>query len=114
MTTRKIKGVTPWSELREKVMAEPGAAEDVAMHRRRLNVEMHLADLRRARQVTQVTLAELLGVDQSAVSQQERRADHAISTLRDFVEALGGHLHVTAVFEGTDDEEDVEIPLVLS
>ena len=58
--------------------------------------------LRQARQQTQVALAERLNVPQNAVSRMERRTDLLLSTLRGYVEALGGKLELKAVFP--DDE----------
>ena len=43
-----------------------------------------------------------LGVNQPAISKLERRAEMYVSTLQDFVRALGGELKITAKFpEGT-------------
>jgi len=68
----------------------------------RYNAEMPLDELREARAMTQVHLAKLLGVNQAAVSKLERRTDMYVSTLQDFVRALGGELKITARFpEGT-------------
>ena len=64
--------------------------------------EMALDELREAREMTQVHLAKILGVNQAAVSKLERRADMYVSTLQDFVKAMGGELKITARFpEGT-------------
>jgi len=64
--------------------------------------EMALDELREARQMTQVHLAKVLGVNQAAVSKLERRTDMYVSTLHDFVKAMGGELKITARFpEGT-------------
>jgi len=69
---------------------------------KRLIAEMPLQELRTARKLTQEKLAELLHVNQAAVSKLERRADMYVSTLRDFVRAMGGELEITARFpEGT-------------
>jgi transcriptional regulator with XRE-family HTH domain len=59
---------------------------------------MPLDELRHAREITQQHLAELLGVNQAAVSRMERRTDMYVSTLRNFIEAMGGRLEVRAVF----------------
>ena len=53
-----------------------------------------LRRLREARALTQSTLAELLEMDQSEVSRLERRSDMLLSTLKRFVEATGGELHL--------------------
>ena len=60
--------------------------------------EMPLDQLRTARQMTQTRLAELLNVDQGSVSKMEKRTDMYLSTLRSYVEAMGGTLEVRAVF----------------
>ena len=71
--------------------------------------EMALDELREARQMTQVHLAKVLGVNQAAVSKLERRTDMYVSTLQDFVKAMGGELKITARFpEGTVDINQFE------
>ena len=61
-------------------------------------VSMPLAEIRRAREMTQLRLGEALGVHQSEVSKIEHRSDICISTLVEYIEALGGHLEIRAVF----------------
>jgi hypothetical protein len=52
--------------------------------------------------MTHVRLAENLAVGQAAVLELERRTDMYVSTLQDFVKAMGGELKITARFpEGT-------------
>ena len=53
-----------------------------------------LRRLREARALTQSTLAELLDMDQSEVSRLERRSDMLLSTLKRFVQATGGEMHI--------------------
>ncbi len=60
--------------------------------------EMPLQELRAARKLTQEELAKMLNVNQAAVSKLERRADMYVSTLREFVRAMGGELEITARF----------------
>ena len=60
--------------------------------------EMPLQELRHARQLTQNQIAETLKMSQAAVSKLERHTDMYISTLKNFVEAMGGDLEVRAVF----------------
>lgn len=50
---------------------------------------MRLQELRRARKLTQVRMAEKLGVSQDGISKLERRSDLLLSTLRKTVEAMG-------------------------
>lgn len=57
-----------------------------------------LRRLREARALTQSTIADLLGMDQSEVSRLERRSDMLLSTLKRFVQATGGELHVVVQY----------------
>jgi DNA-binding XRE family transcriptional regulator len=57
-----------------------------------------LNQLREARKLTQANLASLLGVNQGSVSKMEKRTDMYISTLRSFIQAMGGELQIRAVF----------------
>src|SRR5260221_298976 len=59
---------------------------------------LRLQNMRCLRSTTQLSLAEQLGVGQTALSHMERRDDILLSTLRAYVEALGGQLHVAATF----------------
>jgi len=53
-----------------------------------------LAELRKSCHRTQASIAAVLGVKQLAVSRLERRDDLHFSSLRAYVEALGGSLHL--------------------
>lgn len=57
-----------------------------------------LAQVRKAKQLTQTTIGELLEMDQSEVSRLERRSDMLLSTLRCFIQAAGGELQLVATF----------------
>jgi transcriptional regulator with XRE-family HTH domain len=57
-----------------------------------------LKDLREAVERTQEDLAARLGVGQDTVSRIERRSDILLSTLRRYVEAMGGELNLVARF----------------
>jgi predicted transcriptional regulator len=60
-------------------------------------VRLTLRELREAAGKTQADLAPLTEMTQSELSKVERRADHRLSTLRRYVEALGGELEIAAV-----------------
>lgn len=90
---------TPWKVIRDAVASEPGAEEEIARHRTELLAEIGLFELRRRAALSQVELAARLNVSQSAVSQLERSTDPKLSTVRDYVEGLGGHLQLVAVFD---------------
>lgn len=64
--------------------------------------EMRLQELRRARELSQEDLAGQLETDQGNVSRLEQQTDMYISTLRRYVEALGGSLEIVARFPNGD------------
>ena len=60
--------------------------------------ELTLRDLRKARDLTQERMAELLDIGQDSVSRLEQRSDLLLSTLRSYVNAMGGSLELLARF----------------
>jgi transcriptional regulator with XRE-family HTH domain len=60
--------------------------------------EMTLRQLRQARARSQRVVADVLHVNQAAVSKIERRTDMYVSTLREFIHAMGGELEIIARF----------------
>ena len=60
--------------------------------------EMSLQELREAHRHTQKRVAAKLGIGQDGVSRLEKRTDILISTLRSYVEAMGGTLSIVAEF----------------
>lgn len=68
--------------------------------------ETALRDLREAHAKTQVKVARALGIGQDSVSRLEKRSDMLISTLRDYVAALGGTMRLVVEF---DDRPPVEL-----
>jgi DNA-binding XRE family transcriptional regulator len=96
-----------FNELRKHARArDPEWEANVAERVRAIEDSIALAQLRQSRHVTQVQLAETLGITQGNVSRLEARSDVYLSTLRSYVEALGGHLEIAAVF---DDDERVAV-----
>ncbi|KAA5802446.1 helix-turn-helix transcriptional regulator [Alkalicaulis satelles] len=57
-----------------------------------------LSALRKARALTQAQLAERLGKSQVSIARLEKRSDLLLSTLRSYVEAMGGTLTLSAHF----------------
>jgi len=89
-----------FEELRARMSPESRSRSE-AMANRLLD-EMALDELRAARELTQEHLARLLKVKQSSISKLEKRTDMYLSTLRDFIKAMGGELEIRAVFpDGT-------------
>lgn len=70
-------------------------SENLANELRR---EIRLTELRNALGISQDELGQLLKRKQAAVSRLERRSDMHVSTLREFVKALGGRLELIASF----------------
>ena len=59
-----------------------------------------LKDIRKARELTQAQLAATLGIRQATVAQLEKRSDLLLSTLRGYVQAMGGRLKLVVEFPG--------------
>lgn len=57
-----------------------------------------LGELREQFELTQAEMAARLGTNQPGISRLERREDLYLSTLRDYVRALGGELELVARF----------------
>jgi DNA-binding XRE family transcriptional regulator len=55
-------------------------------------------DMRKARKLTQESMAEPLGIRQDSVSRLEKRAEVLISTLRSYLEAMGGEVKLVPEF----------------
>jgi DNA-binding XRE family transcriptional regulator len=99
----------PWKEIRDKAMrqieADPARkARFEELHRDARHMAT-LSQLRHAMELTQQQLAETAQLTQSSVSQIEQRGDLFVSTLRRYIEAMGGTLEVVAIFG------DEKIPL---
>jgi transcriptional regulator with XRE-family HTH domain len=62
--------------------------------------ELSLRELRKAHKLTQVKLAKALNTSQEVISRMEHNSDLLLSTLRNYVEAVGGKLQLTAEFPG--------------
>ena len=60
--------------------------------------EATLRQIREARERSQVEVAEKLHINQAGVSKLERRTNMYLSTLRGFIEAMGGKLEIVARF----------------
>jgi len=83
--------------LREKM--SPEARTRAEQRTQRVLLEMNLQDLREhLSELTQTQVAQILHVTQAHVSKLEHREDMLLSTLRSYVEALGGQLEVFARF----------------
>lgn len=85
-----LKSLPPERQVKIKEMAEKLIAE-----------EKSLRQIRKAREYSQVTLAEILGMNQGDLSRFEHRTDAYLSTIRRYIEAMGGTLELIATFPDT-------------
>ena len=85
-----------FADLRAKMPVEARRRADARTEA--MLAELPLAELREALKMTQATLAEALDVEQGSVSKMERRTDMYLSTLRRYIEAMGGTLEIVAHF----------------
>ena len=60
--------------------------------------EINLREMRRLRKITQTRLSKKLRIGQEGISRIERRADLYLSTLRNYVEGVGGKLSLVVEF----------------
>ena len=83
------------NELRKKIKPEVQAA-----------ARAKAAEVRKKRDINQADLAGFMNIAQPNISQIENRPDALISTLNQYIEALGGKLEIHAKFP---DGQDIEI-----
>ena len=89
--SRNVNDIISALNSAERKKVETRAAELIAE-------EMTLRELRRARRLTQVSVAKALGITQDSVSRLEKRSDVLLSTLRKTVQVMGGNLSLVAEF----------------
>jgi DNA-binding Xre family transcriptional regulator len=89
-----VAGHRPWTDVRrgDERSPESAALRDAVAD------AVALAQIREHRGLTQTDVARVMKTSQANVSKLERREDLYLSTLRQFVEALGGDLELSAVF----------------
>jgi transcriptional regulator with XRE-family HTH domain len=86
-----------FSKLRDELYERsPASRQRAAAEAARLIEDLGLAELRARTRRTQAQIAEAIGTSQSGVSRIERQNDFLISTLRDYIAATGGRLHLIA------------------
>jgi transcriptional regulator with XRE-family HTH domain len=95
-----------FSQLREKMSSEAQARS--AARAEGMLMEMQLQELRKSKNKTQVGVAQAMHVEQAAISKIEHREDMYVSTLREYVKALGGELKLVASFPDDDIEISVQ------
>jgi predicted transcriptional regulator len=102
-----MSGRKSFDELRAGVDADPVRRARVEDVKHAMRVALALTELRENRGVTQQRLANEMHVTQANISRVEHQDDLYLSTLRGYVEALGGRLELRAVF--ADQEVDLDV-----
>lgn len=93
-----MAGHKPFRELAEPILRDPARRRRAEAYRAEVRRLAALGDVRRARAYTQEQLAQAMGKPQTHISRLEHQTDLYVSTLRRYVEAMGGQLEVRAVF----------------
>ena len=91
-----MSGRHPFSDLTKDFT--PERRQRIEALKGEMLAEMPLHELRRARALTQRDLANMLRVNQPAISKLEQRTDMYVSSLRSYIEAVGGKLKIVAEF----------------
>ena len=91
-----MAGRNSFATLRARMSPEARAAAEAEAIR--LGDEMELAQIRQARRLSQAELGRELNIGQAAVAKIEKRTDMYVSTLRRFINAMGGELEIVARF----------------
>ena len=95
-----MSGHRPFEELTTGFSSD--RRRQVDLKKAELLAEMPLHELRRALALTQQDLADRLQVNQPAVAKLEKRTDIYISSLRSYIESVGGELRIVASFPTGD------------
>jgi hypothetical protein len=88
-----------WKDIERSRFTDEERAAIKERARAELLLEMNLPELRNALGKTQLEIADAAEMAQANLSEFERRDDHMLSVLRRYIEALGGKLEVSAVFD---------------
>lgn len=85
-----------WKSVRSGRLS-PEAEKRVDERARAALDELTLRELRQTLSLTQQQVADKAEMTQSELSRLESRGDHRVSTLRRYVEAMGGELEISVV-----------------
>ncbi|GII75987.1 putative antitoxin HigA3 [Sphaerisporangium rufum] len=90
-----------WRDVRADIVAAAGGEEGIAEAKKRNQayIDGHrLADRRKALGLSQSEVADRMGVTKSRISQIERGEVSTVEAIARYVQALGGHIQISAVF----------------
>jgi len=85
-----------FKQLRDKM--SPVSQKRAEVKAQQMLAQIPLSELQRARSLSQEIMVETLLMKQASISKMERRTDMYISTLRSYIEAMGGQLDIIARF----------------
>ena len=88
-----------FADIKRHLDTDPGYQAEADEMTRAMEDALTLGRIRESRGMTQTTVAGALGVTQANVSRIEHQDDLYLSTLREYVEALGGRLQIAAIFD---------------
>jgi DNA-binding XRE family transcriptional regulator len=94
-----------WSDIRNEHVERAGGEDAVEEGKQQLLAEVighRLAEVRRARGMTQQQVADRMGVTKGRVSQIERGKVSGHDVIARFASALGGRLHQAIYFDDGD------------
>lgn len=97
-----MTGHVAWSDIRDEHVERAGGEAAVEAGKQRLLAEVigsRLAEVRRARGMTQQQVADRMGVTKGRVSQIERGKVSGHDVIARFATALGGRLHQAIYFD---------------
>ncbi len=85
-----------FKQLRDKM--SPGSQKRAEAKAQQIFAQIPLSEFQRARSLSQEHMVETLLMKPASISKMERRTDRYISTLRSYIEAMGGQLDIIARF----------------
>jgi DNA-binding XRE family transcriptional regulator len=97
-----VSNYTRWTDIRGEHVQRAGGEEAVEVGKQELLAEIvghRLAEIRRARGLTQQQVAERMGITKGRVSQIEQGKISGQDVLARFAAALGGRLHQAIYFD---------------
>ena len=103
-----MAGHKSWNTNTAKILESPGARQRIDEYKHAIELATELAEVREQLGVTQVQVAEKLKTTQPNVSRIEHVEDIHLSTLVQYVKALGGKLLLEMVFPAQTFELDAE------
>lgn len=85
-----MAGHTPWSEIKKKMTPEQLTRSEELYKQKKIG--LLVAEMRKHSGLTQLELADRLGIGQSTISQMEGADDMHLTTLKNIVSELGGEV----------------------